>query len=90
MGAMFKGKYHWCGNIGHKSTECKTHVARKPQSNQFLYSTNSNNVRNSNKNGTNTPKFLQFGSLWGELGERTRVTMVKCNEEKRNKLKPLF
>jgi hypothetical protein len=54
MGATFKGKCNWCGKIGHKSTECKTRITGKPQSNshsnQWNNNNNNNNVRNNNNN----------------------------------------
>jgi hypothetical protein len=33
---------------------------------------------------------LQYGNLWGKHGEKTRVVMVKCDENSADKLKELF
>ena len=33
MGGKFKGKCHWCGKIGHKSSECKLRISGKPKNN---------------------------------------------------------
>ena len=34
MGGKFKGKCHWCGKIGHKSSECKLRISGKPKNNE--------------------------------------------------------
>jgi chromosome segregation ATPase len=31
MGTRFKGKCHWCGKIGHKSSECRQQLSGKPK-----------------------------------------------------------
>jgi gag-polypeptide of LTR copia-type len=54
MGTTFKGKCHWCGKIGHKSTECRTRITGKPQSNGYnnnSYNNNNNNRNTNNRNG---------------------------------------
>ena len=33
MGTKFKGKCHWCGKIGHKSSECRLRISGKPKAN---------------------------------------------------------
>jgi hypothetical protein len=33
FGTRFKGKCHWCGKIGHKSTECRQRLTGKPKTN---------------------------------------------------------
>jgi gag-polypeptide of LTR copia-type len=54
MGATFKGKCNWCGKIGHKSTDCRTRIQGKPQSNGYNNNQRNNYNRNGSGNGNNT------------------------------------
>jgi hypothetical protein len=54
MGSRFKGKCHWCGKTGHKSTKYRQRLSGKPKMDSsvpdFKYKNNNkiNNVSNNN------------------------------------------
>jgi hypothetical protein len=60
-GTRFKGKCHWCGKFGHKSTKCRQRISGKPKvnesgkelnndTNKFSNYSNYNNHNNKNNN----------------------------------------
>ena len=79
MGSKFKGKCHWCGKIGHKSTECRLRISGKPKVNDHKESENNSNTKGNRKN-----LFCTFCKIKGHDVSECRKKKRQENQEKEN------
>ena len=74
MGSKFKGKCHWCGKIGHKSSECRLRISGKPKVNS---SDKGNDQENNSKAKVNRKNlFCTFCKIKGH-------EVSECRKKKR-------